>query len=177
VTGTGDGELDIHQAGPEDVDRAARVLEDAIEWAAGRGFASWPPGTFTDPGGWGRERLEEALRADSLYLVVRAGEPVGTFSLLPEDRLFWPDAPQDALYLHRFAVPREHTGTGIGAAALAFMRDEVLRAGRRFLRLDCLADNPGIRRYYERAGFLHRGDTVVRDMRLSLYELDVTPDG
>jgi len=168
-----EGELAIRRAGSGDVGEAARILEDAIEWAAELGFDSWPPGTFSDPGAWGRARLLEALGMRGLYLVIRAGEPVATFSLLPEDSLFWPDADDDALYLHRFAVRRAYRGGGIGTASLRFMQEEVLRTGRRYLRLDCLAHNPGIRRYYELAGFEHRGDTVVNDMRLSLYELDV----
>jgi GNAT superfamily N-acetyltransferase len=165
--------LAIRRAGAGHVDVAARILEDAIEWAAELGFDSWPPGTFADPRAWGRERLLEALGSDGLYLALRDGEPVATFSLVPEDSLFWPDAADDALYLHRFAVRRAYRGGGIGTASLRFMQEEVLRAGRRYLRLDCLAHNPGIRRYYERAGFEHRGDTVVNDMRLSLYELDL----
>jgi ribosomal protein S18 acetylase RimI-like enzyme len=169
--------LEIRRAGSGDLAEAAAILEDAIEWADRRGFRSWEHGTFSDPEGWGRERLEEALRSDGLFLVTLAGTPVATFSLLPEDRLFWPDAADDALYLHRFAVPREHSGRGVGAEALVFMRGEVRRAGRRYLRLDCLADNPGIRAYYERAGFEHRGDTVVHDIRFSLYELDLSATG
>jgi len=168
-----EGELAIRRAGSGDVDEAARILEDAIEWAAELGFDSWPPGTFSDPGAWGRERLLEALRADGLYLALLDGEPIATFSLMPEDSLFWPEAADDALYLHRFAVLRAHRGGSIGTASLRFMQEEVLRAGQRYLRLDCLAHNSGIRRYYEAAGFEHRGDTVVNDMRLSLYELDV----
>jgi GNAT superfamily N-acetyltransferase len=165
--------LAIRRAGSGDVDEAARILEDAIEWAAELGFDSWPPGTFADPRAWGRDRLLEALGSDGLYLALRDGEPVATFSLLPEDSLFWPDEAADALYVHRFAVRRAHRGGGVGALCLQFMRQEVVRSGRRYLRLDCLAWNQGIRRYYEDAGFVHRGETVVKGMELSLYELDV----
>jgi GNAT superfamily N-acetyltransferase len=98
---------------------------------------------------------------------------VGTLSLLPDDELFWPDAPADALYLHRFAIRRSATGTGVGAAALAWCVEETRRRGRRFLRLDTLSTNPGIRRYYERAGFDHRRDVVVNAMEFSLYEKDL----
>jgi GNAT superfamily N-acetyltransferase len=166
-------EADLVIRHADDVEEAAGILEEAIEWAAALGFDSWTRGSFADPGGWGRERLHEALRSDALYLVLRGREPVATFSLLPEDTLFWPEAAEDALYLHRFAVRRAHRGGRIGTLSLHFMLEEVLRAGRRYLRLDCLAENPGIRRYYERAGFVHRGDTVVNDMPFSLYELAV----
>ena len=46
-------------------------------------------------------------------------------------------------------------------------------AGRDFLRLDCLRDNPGIRAYYGRLGFEHRGDLVVNGRGMSIYERHV----
>ena len=50
---------------------------------------------------------------------------------------------------------------------------EAAEAGREFLRLDCLGDNPGIRDYYEDLGFEHRGDVVLDGRTISLYERSV----
>lgn len=160
----------VLRARRDEVSVAAEILEDAIAWAAWRGFGSWTPGTFAEPDGWGRERLEQAQESGGLYLIWHEDEAVGTISLLPEDPVFWPDSPADALYLHRFAVRGSCSGKGIGAAALRWAYDEVLRRGRRVVRLDCLRDEPGIRAYYERAGFDHRGDVEVAGIRFSLYE-------
>jgi len=172
-----DIEIEVSLAGEEEVGLAAQILEDAVRWAAARGFDSWIPGSFTEPGGWGRERLVQALEAGGLYLIRAKGDVVATMSLLSEDPVFWPGALPDALYLHRFAVREAHTGGGVGAAALAWADDEVLRRGRRFLRLDCLARNPGIRAYYERAGFRHRGDVEVNGLLFSLYEREARGRG
>ncbi|HEX9374774.1 MAG TPA: GNAT family N-acetyltransferase [Actinomycetota bacterium] len=169
-TGTAAGAVEVRPATAHELDTAADILEDALRWAARRGFESWPAGTFHDPDGWGRRVLRQALEVDALFLVERSGEAVATLSLLPSDERFWPEAEPDGLYLHRFAVRRSASGTGIGAAAMAWCEEEVRRRGRRFLRLDCVADNPGIRRYYEEAGFEHRGDVVVDELRFSLYE-------
>jgi ribosomal protein S18 acetylase RimI-like enzyme len=164
----------IRSATRAELEQAADVLEDAIAWAAERRFDSWTPGTFRDPGGWGRRVLREALEAGGLFLVERSRAVVGTVSLLPSDERFWPDAPPDGLYLHRFAVRRSASGAGVGTAALAWCEEEARRRGRRFLRLDCLSGNPGIRRYYEDAEFRHRGDAAVETIRLSLCEKDVS---
>jgi GNAT superfamily N-acetyltransferase len=150
-------------------------VEDAISWAGERGFASWRPGSF-GPDREGRERLRQALEAGELYLILVNGETAGTLSLLREDRSFWPRAPADALYLHRFAVRGSHAGKGIGSAAIAWAAEEARRRGRRFLRLDCLAENPGIRTYYERAGFEHRTDAQIDGIRFALYERDLSDD-
>ena len=158
-------------AGPKDLEIAVAILEEAIAWASARGLDSWPAGTFAEADGWGRERLRQALDGRGLYLLWAGGEPAATFSLLAEDREFWPDAAEEALYFHRFAVRRAHAGAGAGA--LAWSGGEVRRRGRRYLRLDCHASNRRIRAYYQRAGFAHRGEVMVGEMPLSLYELDV----
>src|SRR5919201_102139 len=168
--------IQVRRAHPDEVDAAAEIVEDAISWAGERSFASWPPGSF-GPDREGRDRLRPALEAGDLYLILVNGETAGTLSLLREDRSFWPGAPADALYLHGFAVRGSHTGKGIGSAAIAWAAEEARRRGRRFLRLDCLAENPGIRTYYERAGFEHRADTEIHGTRFALYEWDLSDDG
>jgi hypothetical protein len=50
---------------------------------------------------------------------------------------------------------------GLGAALLGWAAESVRDAGRRFVRLDCVAGNPRLRAYYEAAGFAHRGDVAV----------------
>src|SRR2546422_727587 len=96
--------IPVRLATAADVPAAAEILEDAIAWARARGLDSWRPGDFQDPDGWGRARLVEARVSGGLYLIRVDGEAVGTMSLFPEDPVFWPDRPPDALYLHRFAV-------------------------------------------------------------------------
>jgi GNAT superfamily N-acetyltransferase len=164
----------IRPATMDELADAADVLEDAITWAAARGLDSWTAGTFRDPDGWGLRVLREAFDADGLFLIEDASAIAGTLSLLPADERFWPGTPPDALYLHRVAVRRSASGAGVGAAALAWCEEETRRRGRRFLRLDCRATNPGIRRYYERAGIEHRGDVDAYEIELSLYEKDVS---
>src|SRR6266542_6754373 len=162
--------IEIRLAGREDIGVAAHILEEAIAWARRRGFDSWAPGEFASPESGGRLQLLQAVETGGLYLVFVEGQAVGTMSLLPEGPLFWPGSPPVALYLHRFAIRGPHTGRGVGVAAPAWAEHEVMRRGRRLIRLDCLADNPGIRAYYERAGFEHRGDVEVEGTRFSLYE-------
>lgn len=58
----------------------------------------------------------------------------------------------------------------MGREVLRWADGETLRRGRRFLRLDCLADNPGIRACYERAGFERRDELEVEGLRFALYE-------
>jgi len=145
----------------------AGLLDEATVWVNELGFSQWP---LPFP----RDELAGAIDRGEVYVVeAEDGEAVGTVTILLDDPLYWPDSPPDALYVHKFAVRRDHAGRGIGAAIVEWANAEAAEAGRDFLRLDCLGDNPGIRDYYEDLGFEHCGDLVLNGLNMSLYERPV----
>jgi GNAT superfamily N-acetyltransferase len=137
-------------------------------WVAELGFPQWP---FPFP----RAEVAAAIERNEVYVAEVDGEPVATATILADDPVYWGERPPDALYVHRLAVRRDHAGRGIGAALVEWADARASAAGRRFLRLDCLRNDPGIRAYYEQLGFEHRGDfdDHLRDLLLSLYERPV----
>jgi GNAT superfamily N-acetyltransferase len=156
------------------IDTSAEILETAASQGALEGRPSWRPGSFAAPDSVGMSRLRTDLERNSLYLVLLGNRAVATFSLLETDAIYWPSAGNDALYLHRFAVRRD--AAGAGRRAVDWIVEEARRRGREYIRLDCLAENPGIRRYYERCGFAAVDETVIDEVRFSLYEMRVTTD-
>ena len=137
-------------------------------WGAAEGFPNFGPGGYVGPESRGVGYLRDDIAADGLYLVWQGDTAVATFSLLEADPFFWPNAGGDALYLHRFAVRR--SAAGIGRHAIAWCLEEARRRGRSYVRLDCLAGNPGIRCYYERFGFIAVDERVISGTHYALYE-------
>jgi hypothetical protein len=164
-------EPDIRRADASELDIAADILEEAASWSATEALGSWTPGVFTGSDSVGMSRLRSDMATGGLHLVRIAGRVAATFSLLERDTLYWPLAGDEALYLHRFGVRR--SAAGVGRLAIAWMVREAQRRGREYLRLDCLADNPRIRRYYESCGFAAVDQTVIDGTRYSLYEMPV----
>jgi GNAT superfamily N-acetyltransferase len=159
--------VNVRRAHHEDADTVAGLLDEATVWVNGLGFSQWP---LPFP----RDELAGAIDRGEVYVVeAEDGEAVGTVTILLDDPLYWPDSPPDALYVHKFAVRRDRAGRGIGAAIVEWANAEAAEAGRDFLRLDCLGDNPGIRDYYEELGFEHCGDLVLDGLNMSLYERPV----
>jgi GNAT superfamily N-acetyltransferase len=155
--------IEVSRAGRKDVDEIVDILSEAGRWLLARGIVQWP-----DP--FPRDRVARLVERGEFRLARVDGETVATFALRWNDPTFWGERPPDAGYVHALVVRRAWAGRGVGAQILAWAEGEVADAGRRFLRLDCLAENGALRRYYERLGFEPRGEVEVDDFTASLYE-------
>jgi len=171
VSGGPQTDSDLRIAGSGELEISASIIEEVAAWGAAQGFPSWIPGSFTGGDSVGVTRLRGDITAGALHLVWRGDHAVGTFSLLEHDPMFWPDAGDEAMYLHRFAVRRSAAGAGRHVVEWCFR--EARRRGRSYVRLDCLKENPGIRRYYRRFGFTEVGETLVNGTRYCLCEVPV----
>jgi GNAT superfamily N-acetyltransferase len=160
----------VRRATHADAAVAGSILDEAARWLASQGFDHWPVPFPAD-------ELAERIDQGELYVADLDGEPAGTLTLLWDDPSFWGDQPPDAAYIHKLAVRRAFAGRGLGSAIVAWAERRAAAAGRQHLRLDCPRDNPGIRVYYERLGFEHRGDLDdPRGFVVALYERPIEPE-
>ena len=155
--------MNVRRCQAEDVAAVAELLDEATTWVGERGYEQWP---LPFP----RDELAAAIERGEVYLAELDGDSVATVTLLWDDPMYWGERPADAAYVHKLAVSRACAGLRIGQAIVEWADKTAAAAGREFLRLDCLRDNPGIRAYYERLGFEHRGDLVVHGRGMSIYE-------
>jgi GNAT superfamily N-acetyltransferase len=117
-----------------------------------------------------RERFLAQIHQKEVFLAKIGNDVVGTITLQWSDPVFWNGASSDAGYIHKFAVVRAYAGRKIGEEMLRWAERQALMAGKNYLRLDCLASNSKIRAYYEKAGYIHKGETSPTGWRASLYE-------
>jgi GNAT superfamily N-acetyltransferase len=153
----------VRAAEAEEVHTVAAILDEATAFVATKGYEQWPVP-------YPQEELRGRLAAGELYVVELAEELAAAFVLQHEDRPFWGDHAEDALYLHKLAVRRQFAARGLGAAIVAWAEAQTATAGKRFLRLDCMRDNPVIRAYYETLGFDLRGEGANERFAYALYE-------
>lgn len=161
--------LRVKRAPPKETERVVEILEEATQWVYEIGQSVWRPGQFRDTAGPMRLALDKSIEQGHVYLGFVGDESAGTFILQPDDPIFWPDAPDDALYIHKLAVLRRFAGRGVGRELIAWADGQAVRAGKEFLRLDTPTENPVLRRYYEEMGFENRGE-VTRGVSVVLYE-------
>jgi ribosomal protein S18 acetylase RimI-like enzyme len=144
------------------------ILDEAARWLTDRGIDQWRPGSFAP------EPIARRIAAGEVFLLYLTDEPVATLTLQPSDTIIWGEMPDDALYLHRLAIRRRVGGQGVGRRLLDWAADRAADAGKRYLRLDCMAENTALCAYYERAGFHYRGETRGKGWAASRYEKQVT---
>ena len=148
-------DLKIVCAGASDLDRFVDLLEELAEWMHGRGITQWPRGRARN----GRDYYKTSIERHELHLAFIGDELAGGLRLLQRDPVVWPDVPEDeALYLYTLAVRRTFSGRGLGRELLAWAEQQVVARDRRYLRLDCVPGSAFLRRYYEDAGFVARGE-------------------
>ncbi|HUY79944.1 MAG TPA: GNAT family N-acetyltransferase [Ktedonobacterales bacterium] len=155
----------ITRATLADLGAVIDLYEDAARWLTARGIDQWRPGDYTV------ERARGNIERDVVYLAWREGRPVGKFTLVWDDPEVWGEQPPDAGYVHGLAVARSEAGLGV--VMLRYAARMVAQAGRRYLRLDCLASNQALRDYYTRAGFTHCEDKWYDGWSSSLFEQTV----
>lgn len=147
--------LTVERATADDADTFLGIHEEAARWLWERGIRQWRPGAFQ------REWLDEPIARGELYIARLRGEPVGTLLIQWSDEYTWGKRPDDSGYIHGLRVRRSASGRELGQALLRWAEGEIARAGRTYARLDCIANNPALCAYYERAGYTRVDDLAV----------------
>ncbi|MFI7614150.1 GNAT family N-acetyltransferase [Nonomuraea terrae] len=153
--------LALRRAEPADLHGVLKLLADTSEWLYTQGVRQWPRG------GFGPERIEPLIEERVLFLLDdelryldpgASAPPVATIALDEHaDPEFWTpgDDPGAALYVHKLAVARNWSGSGLGDALLDWACAAAYAAGLPWLRLDCAKTNLRLQDYYRKRGFRH----------------------
>ena len=145
------GLLTIERAGVADYDTVMAILREAADWISTRGAPPWNH-WYVDAG----ERiLRDRIEHHEVYLARRDEVPVGTLTIQWDDAETWGERGLDgcAGYIHAVAISRSIGGMHIGERLLEWAVERIAARGGRFARLDAIASNAALCRYYEQRGF------------------------
>ena len=156
----------------DEIDPFVALLEDAAQWMHERAIDQWRPGTLRAE----RGPFVRAQQAGELIVMEDSGRIVGGAVLHTSPDPIWADRPESsALYLSKLVVARDRIGSGLGERILADLEALARDRGVRWLRLDCVASNDSLARYYQRLGYYPRGevDGLLRHDKRLQPETDV----
>lgn len=166
-------DLQVEKGLIEDVAPAQALISGARQWLHARSIDQWQ-----DP------IPDSTIRRDAergqLFVVRGSMGLLAMVSVHESDEETWGKQKASALYVHRLAVAQDARGRGYGQALLNWVVSRAAAREKGFVRLDCAADNPGLRDFYERLGYRFVRDVTVdaptgdRVLSSSLYELTVS---
>jgi ribosomal protein S18 acetylase RimI-like enzyme len=145
------GPLTVVLAASADYDVVMVTLREAADWLSARGIQQWDH-WYMDAG---EQILRERLEHHEVYLVQGDNGWIGTLTIQWCDPDVWGERGIDGLagYVHGMAVARSAGGMRVGERMLEWAVGTIGAHGRRFARLDAMASNARLCRYYEQRGF------------------------
>jgi ribosomal protein S18 acetylase RimI-like enzyme len=151
----------FRRATPDDLPAIASLYRDARAWLAAKGTDQWQNPVP-------ERRIAQNIDQGTCWVLIDDGDVIGTVTVDDfADPDFWTedDNPDDALYVHRSIVRRDHAGQGLGTELLDHASRLAADAGKRWLRLDAWRTNPELISYYKDQGFTHVRTVWPEDRR------------
>lgn len=159
--------IDTRVAQPNELYLVMEIVAEAAAWLKEQGIDQWP----SPPNEHWQRRMATAIARGEVYTVGIVKNRFGIVRFTWSDP-YWPD---DGLagYVHSMAIRSEMHGQKVGEGILFWATLKAQRQGKRFLRLDCLASNGRLRRYYEDKGFNCQGERADLDYVAALYQKEI----
>nr|WP_304217059.1 GNAT family N-acetyltransferase [Fredinandcohnia onubensis] len=129
-----------------------KMLKQIAQWMKENGINQW---RYLLDGG-DDEEIKQGIHDQETYIVLKDMELVATFTLLSKqsewDRHIWGcDKSTESLYLHRIAIIPNYMKKGVGKSILTWIQDNV--NDKKYLKLDCVADNSKLNNFYKNNDF------------------------
>jgi GNAT superfamily N-acetyltransferase len=152
---------------PSELSDVYGLLQEASAWLRAQGSTQW---NLVYP----LERFTREVEAGHVWCWKVAAEPLATVTLLPSrPEYYQPGIWEDGIpawYVCRFTVKRTRAGRRIGERLLRQLELDAAASGLRALRLDVIAANPFLERYYLARGFEACGTVEIKGERSVLLE-------
>lgn len=136
------------------------ILREAADWLSARGNPQWQH-WYMD---FGQRMLRDRIKHHEVYLFQLDSTPVGTLAIQWSDPDVWGECGLDGLagYIHGMGIARSVGGRQVGQPMLEWAVETIVARGRRFARLDAMASNEPLCRYYKDRGFRPLGTHCSR---------------
>lgn len=159
---------EIQHAGLNEIDKAFELLKSAAQWLNKKNINYWqewlnPPENY-------KQWIKDGFNHNEFYYVYKNQHLAGMFRLQWSDDLFWGKQKNNSGYLHSFTIDRNYYGTGLGAKVLRQIEKLCLENNKKYLRLDCDGNISKLCEYYQNHGFISKGETIVDNAKIILFE-------
>ncbi|MGF7048677.1 ribosomal protein S18 acetylase RimI-like enzyme [Paenibacillus sp. DS2015] len=149
------------QANPQDTEEVMELLILTAKWLHSQGSRQWS-GLLE---GQDSHNMAGCISQGEVFSFRQNNELVGVVILMqqpsPWDIDLWGESALDSrisIYLHRLAIKRTSAGQGLGKDILHWVEKDIEYNNKDRIRLDCIADNETLNRFYQRNGYTYIGE-------------------
>lgn len=144
----------IKNASLEDVSTIKGILYDTAVWLNKKGSSQWA-GLLK---GEDVHNIQKAIEKKEVFVVYKDKELIGTFALWDKQTnwdidLWGEDSNHNYYYLHRIAVDRNSKEKNKGSNLIEGAKSTAVENNKRGIRLDCIASNDYLNKFYKLNGF------------------------
>ena len=120
------------------------------------------------------EIIQTDIMLGHLYNFNRNGECVGaiTINTIQDEQyqsIEWDDSDGNPLIIHRLAVSPPFQGKGIASMLMDFSEDFARNQSFSSIRLEAYSGNPKVLDFYERRGYVRKGNVYFSGRSLAFY--------
>lgn len=145
----------LSRAVSEDYSDVVELLDIANQYAVQR---SGVPGWTAMEHVYGK--IKEQIEKGEIYVLRDSSGCIVASVAFNEDGEFWGDKANDgrALYFQKLLKNPDKTQPNIGQKLIRSVAQEAISRGKQYLRCDTVSELTGLLNYYERLGFVQKGE-------------------
>ncbi|AZN42026.1 GNAT family N-acetyltransferase [Paenibacillus albus] len=148
----------VVQAKPSDAVDVMNLLVETARWLQSKGSTQWSALLSGDD----HHNVTGHIEKGELFMF-KDGDTLAGIVLLMQvpgewDHSLWgPDGHESIVYLHRLAINRNYAKQGLGADIVKWAEEGVSFPGKDRIRLDCIANNETLNKFYSGIGYTYKG--------------------
>lgn len=159
-------EVDLKIAQKESFFEVMKILRENAEWMLSKKIEQWPLDWLESM----EPEIYLSVKSGNFFFAMHEERVVGVVEILSKPERIWKYDKSQAIYIHKLAIKRENSGLGVGANIISKLLSWSAKNERSCIRLDCVANNVSLRKYYERNGFKFISVKNNGLVELALYE-------
>lgn len=163
-------EFEFHPADEEALDEVLALFKETALKIQAKNVDHWqywihPP---IEKIAWVKEGLS---RGEYYFIRDLHEKTIGMVRIMEKDEYYWGLRDDQAFYVHSLVIKEAYNGRGLGALVLQKIAVKARAKDCEFLRLDAVATNVKLCRFYESLGFVKVGVKKVPLSSNNLYQL------
>lgn len=161
--------MNLRLVTPEEFETVYDILHENALWLSLKNIIQWPLDWLEAK----RQEIQEAIEFGMYYAVDINNEIAAIVEIKPTPEDIWGNDKALALYIHKLAIRRKFSNKSLGRKIINLIESKAVQDGVKYLRLDCVAHNNKLRKYYEASGFTLKTEVNSGEISLALYECEI----